>query len=177
MGWSIARGSPLALLPLVLGIFAFLVALRPDVLFVGWLMAAPFIQETARDSLPGLALTTAFYALPPLVLAMHTVRSNSFARHVRWYDTLPAAFLTMILVSQGSVDASQLVAVGFYTGLLHESVFIGVIMYYVCAFGPVGPPHGRRLRASPATGCVAGRRPGHRPALHRVDAVGWATGG
>jgi O-antigen ligase len=138
MGWNIARGSPLALLPLVLGIFAFLVALRPDVLFVGWLMAAPFIQETARNSLPGLALTTAFYALPPLVLAMHTVRSNSFAGHVRWYDTLPAAFLAMILVSQGSVDASQLVAVHFYTGLLHESVFIGVIMYYVCAFGPLG---------------------------------------
>jgi O-antigen ligase len=69
---------------------------------------------------------------------MHTVRSNSFARHVRWWDTLPAAYLAMILVSQASVDASQLLALGFYTGLLHESVFIGVLMYYVCAFGPLG---------------------------------------
>jgi len=138
MGWNVARGSTLAVLPLVLGVFAFLVALRPDVLFVGWLLAAPFIQETARDSQLGLALTTAFYALPPLVLGMHTLRSNSLARHVRWYDTLPAAFFGMILASQGFVDSSQLKSPGFYTEILHGSVFIGVLMYYVCAFGPLG---------------------------------------
>jgi O-antigen ligase len=138
MGWNVARGSILAVLPMVLGLFALLIALRPDVLFVGWLLAAPFIQETARDSLVGLGLTTAFYALPPLVLAMHTVRSNSLARHVRWYDTLPAAYVAIILLSQGFVDSSQLKAFGFYSGMLHESVAVGVIMYYVCAFGPLG---------------------------------------
>lgn len=137
MGWNVARGSLLAVVPLALGILALFIALRPDVLFVGWLLAAPFIQETARDSQVGLALTSVFYALPPLVLAMHTVRSNSLARHVRWYDALPAAYLGLILVSQGFVDSSQLAAFGFYTGLLHASVFVGVIMYYVCAFGPL----------------------------------------
>src|SRR5262245_21189931 len=98
MGWTVARGSPLAVLPLALGILALFVALRPDLLFVGWLLVAPFIQENARDSQLGLALTSVFYALPPLVLAMHTLRSNSLARYVSWYDALPAAYLGLILV-------------------------------------------------------------------------------
>jgi O-antigen ligase len=146
-GWNVARGSVLLWAPLALCILAIYATVRPDLLFLGWLAIAPFIQESARESQIGSVLANVFYVLPIGVLLFRMARSNSLAGHIHWYDVLPAGYVCMILLSQGVVDSLQLRQPGFYTGLLHAGIFVGPPMYYICAFGPL-----RRL--SPRHLCV-----------------------
>lgn len=136
-GWNIARGSTLLWAPLVLAILALYGTVRPDLLFVGWLAVAPFIQEAARETAIGWVLTNAFYVLPVGVFLIRMSRSNSLAPNVRWYDLLPAGYVCLILISQAMVDTAALQSPGFYTNLVHTGILIGPPMYYFCAFGPL----------------------------------------
>jgi len=136
-GWNVARGSLLLWAPVLLALLALYVSVRPEVLFVGWLFAAPFIQESARETPIGSALTNVLYVLPLGVFLIHFMGSNTLARWGRWYDVLPIGYLALILASQAFVDASELKSPSFYTTLLHAGVLVGVSMYYFCAFGPM----------------------------------------
>lgn len=136
-GWNIARGSALLWAPLVLAILALYATVRPDLLFVGWLAVAPFIQESARETQIGWALTNAFYVLPIGVLLIRMARSNSLAKQVRWYDLLPVGYVCLIVLSQATLDSTEVRSPGFYIGLLHSGILVGPPLYYVCAFGPL----------------------------------------
>ena len=152
-GWNVARGSVLLWVPLALVVLAIYSTVRPDLLFVGWLAVAPFIQENARETPIGWVLTNVFYVLPVGVLLIRMTRSNSLARHIRWYDVLPAGYVCLTILSQAVVDSMQLRQPGFYTGLLHAGVFLGPPMYYVCAFGPLQRLRPRHVCAAILTSC------------------------
>jgi O-antigen ligase len=136
-GWNVARGSMLMAVPLALAILAVYSTVRPDLLFVGWLAIAPFLQESARATPVGWVLTNVFYVLPIGVLLIRMTRSNNLARNLAWYDTVPALYVCMNVLSQGMVDALVLRQPGFYTELLHDGVLVGPPLYYICAFGPL----------------------------------------
>jgi hypothetical protein len=157
-GWNVARGSVLLWVPLALVVLALYSTVRPDLLFVGWLAVAPFIQENARETPIGWVLTNVFYVLPVGVLLIRMTRSNSLARHIRWYDVLPAGYVCLIILSSAMVDSLQLRQPGFYTEILHAGVFIGPPMYYICAFGPLQRLSPRNVGAAILTSCslVAG---------------------
>jgi O-antigen ligase len=140
-GWGIAdRGRLLwfgVLLAVVLSVAVIYLSLRPDLLLIGWLFAAPFLQESARSSHTGRNLTNVIFVLPIAIFVLHLVMSKPLARPLRWYDALPLAYLVLILGSQGAVGASQLKSHSFYSGLLHGGVLVAVPLYYFCAFGPI----------------------------------------
>ncbi len=123
--------------PLALAILAVYATVRADLLFVGWLAVAPFIQESARETQIGWALTNVFYVLPIGVLLIRMLPSNTLARHLRWYDVLPAGYVCFILLSQAMVDSTQLSQPSFYTDILHAGILVGPPLYYICAFGPL----------------------------------------
>lgn len=155
-GWNIARGSVLMAVPLGLAILAVYATVRPDLLFLGWLAVAPFIQESARANFPvGWALTNVFYVLPIGVLLIRMARSNTVARNLAWYDTLPALYVCMIILSKGMVDSLALRQPGFWAELLHAGVFVGPPLYYVCAFGPLQRLSPRHFCAAFLTSCSA----------------------
>ena len=136
-GWNVARGSLLLWAPVLLTLLALYISMRPEVLVVCWLFAAPFVQESARETTIGLALTTILYVLPLGVFLLHMSRSNVLAQHVRWYDLLPLGYVALIIGSEGVIDASELRSPSFYVALLHGATLVGVSMYYFCAFGPI----------------------------------------
>lgn len=152
-GWNVARGSVLLWVPLALVVLALYSTVRTDLLFVGWLAVSPFIQENARETAIGWVLTNVFYVLPVGVLLIRMTRSNSLARHIRWYDVLPAGYVCLTILSQALVDSLQLRQPGFYTGLLHAGIFIGPPMYYICAFGPLQRLSPRHVCAAVLTSC------------------------
>ena len=135
--WNVARGSPLMAVPLALVVLAVYATVPTETLFVAWLAVAPFIQENARATPVGWVLTQAFYVLPVGVFLFRMTRANSLARHLQWYDVLPAGYICLVLISTAMVDSFQVRQPGFYTELLHAGVLIGPPMYYVAAFGPL----------------------------------------
>jgi O-antigen ligase len=151
--WNVARGSPLMALPLVLVVLAVYAVVPTERLFIGWLAVAPFIQENARETPVGWVLTNAFYVLPVGVFLFRMTRANTLARHLQWYDVLPAGYVCLVLISTATVDSFQLRQFGFYTELLHAGVFIGPPMYYVAAFGPLQRLAPRHVMAAILAGC------------------------
>jgi O-antigen ligase len=154
-GWNVGRGSMLMAAPLALGVLALYATVRPDLLFVGWLAVAPFIQESARATEIGWVLTNVCYVLPIGVLLVRMTRSNSLAGNISWYDTIPALYVCMIILSQGMVDSLVLRQPSFYAQLLHEGVFVGPPLYYICAFGPLQRLSPRHVGIALLTSCSA----------------------
>jgi O-Antigen ligase len=136
-GWNVARGSVLLWAPVLLTLLALYISMRPETLFVCWLFAAPFVQESARETTIGGALTNVLYVLPLGVFLLHMSRSNVLAQRLRWYDLLPLGYVAFIIGSQAVVDVSELRSPSFYTSLLHGGILVGVAMYYLVAFGPL----------------------------------------
>jgi hypothetical protein len=136
-GWNVARGSLLLWAPVLLTLLALYISMRPETLFVCWLFAAPFVQESARETTIGGALTNVLYVLPLGVFLLHMSRSNVLAQRLRWYDLLPLGYVALIIGSQAVVDVSELRSPSFYSSLLHGGILVGVSMYYFCAFGPI----------------------------------------
>ena len=151
--WNVARGSPLMAVPLALVVLAVYAVVPTETLFIAWLALAPFIQENARETPVGWVLTNAFYVLPVGVFLFRMVRANSLARHLQWYDVLPAGYVCLILLSSAMVDSFLVRQPGFYTELLHAGVFIGPPMYYVAAFGPLQRLAPRHVAAAILAGC------------------------
>jgi O-antigen ligase len=139
VGLSIAdqthRGPRLAVTGLVaLAGAAILLSLTPKVMFVGWFVVAPFIQESASVNPLGHDLGLALYFAPTLVFALWTLSRRPAGLSPRFVDVLPAAYFiyTLIwLIAEG--EASSVIVKGVYITL-----GIGIVLYYFFAFGPIG---------------------------------------
>jgi O-antigen ligase len=122
---------------------AITLSIKPEVLVTAWLVAAPFLQESA------LATTTiakelgrVFYLLPPLVLALLLlVRGPS--RPWKVVDIFPALYFAYLLVSE-KLSSNQ----GLHIHRLYVTVGIGIVLYYVVALGPTTARVGRRFSAA-----------------------------
>jgi len=145
-GLAVARsqdGVSMSLLALVaLTGIAILASIPPRILFVGWLLVAPFLQASADDSELGRTLTWALYTAPALVmLALTFVRRDRTVR-VRWIDWLPGVYVLYVLASmvlttnllESNVTGTAKAVVLF--------VAIGSIVYYFLIVGP-----GRAVRS------------------------------
>jgi O-antigen ligase len=82
----------------------------------------------------GSHLHLALYQAPPLVLLIWTILRRPAGRHGSWFDALPAIYLiyatTLVSLSR-YVNHDKLEFRSFY-----YTVGLGIVMYYVCAFGP-----------------------------------------
>jgi O-antigen ligase len=128
---AVARGG-IAFLAVV-GLAAVAVAaigfsLRPQDLFLAWLVAAPFLQSTFGGTQSGHALRIVLYSAPPILFLVWAVIQR---RQIRGslVDLLPLLYLVVVILS-AAFGASS----GSPTQL-YSTVAIGVILYYFCAFG------------------------------------------
>ena len=137
-GVGLAGGDTRAamLTPLLGAAAAFVIALSLPVewVFLGWLFAAPFVQESLFGAPIVSPLQLAVYQAPPLVLLLWTMHRRGDGKRGRWYDLLPAVSFAYVAFAIGlsswvGHDASTYRA-------LYYTVGIGVVMYYVSAFGP-----------------------------------------
>jgi hypothetical protein len=139
--FAVARGG-VALLA-VFGLAAVAVAviglsLRPQDVFLGWVIAAPFLQSTFAASQAGHALRIVLYSAPPLLFAAWAALQR---REIRgsFVDVVPLLYLGVVVLSAkfsaSSVSPTQ----------LYSTVAIGVIVYYFCAFGPLGDTVGVKV--------------------------------
>jgi hypothetical protein len=138
---AVARGG-IAFLAVV-GLAAVAVAaigfsLRPQDLFLAWVVAAPFLQSTFAGTQAGHALRIVLYSAPPLLFAAWAAIQR---REIRGsiVDVVPLLYLGVVVLSAGfsasSVSPTQ----------LYSTVGIGVIVYYFCAFGPLGETVGLKV--------------------------------
>jgi hypothetical protein len=134
---------------MLLSIVTIYLSLPPDRLFIGWLFFAPLFQDSARHSPIGWILSSLVYALPMAVFGLHMLASNTVIRRLRWFDTLPLAYLFLVILSQAVIEASALASFHFYVSLVYGGILVGVPAYYFCAFGPLG-----RLTASHVSGVL-----------------------
>jgi len=119
----------------VLGLAAVAVAviglsLRPQDVFLAWIVAAPFLQSTFGASQAGHALRIGLYSAPPLLLgAFAVIRRRDIRGSI--VDLVPLLYLGVVILSAefstSSVSPTQ----------LYSIVGIGIIVYYFCAFGPL----------------------------------------
>jgi O-antigen ligase len=131
---AIAPLTRLSSLVLELAGFVIALALPVEWLFFGWLSLAPFLQELFAHPAIGPRIALVLYQAPPLVLLVVTILRRPPGRRGRWFDALPAVYL---------VFATVLVSVSQYVHhdrpeyrQFYYTVGLGIVMYYVCAFGP-----------------------------------------
>ena len=140
-GWGVTHRGHLTWMAvqalLLVAIVVIYLSLGPDRLFVGWLFFGPFFQSYARFNRIGWILSSIVYVLPLAIMALQMLGSNNLARRLRWYDALPFAYLTLVLLSQAVVGASALLSFHFYVSLVYGGILVGVPLYYFCAFGPL----------------------------------------
>ena len=139
-GIAVARsedGVSMSLLGLVaLTGIAILVAIPPRVLFVGWLVVAPFLQASADDSELGRTLTWGLYTAPALVMLGLTLVRRDRSASARWIDWLPGLYVLYVLVSIAlTTDLLESNATGTAKAFV-LFVAIGSIVYYFLTFGP-----------------------------------------
>jgi O-antigen ligase len=112
---------------------AVLLSLSPEVFFVGWLLVAPLVQESASVHPVGHVLGLALYFGPSLVFALWTF-TRSPARRPGVIDAFPALFCGYVLAALAiSGEWSSVAVKGLYLTL-----GIGIVLYYFLAFGPIG---------------------------------------
>lgn len=146
VGIAVARsqdGVSISLLALVaLTGIAVLASIPPRILFVGWLLVAPFLQASADDSELGRTLTWALYTAPALVmLALTFIRRDRTVR-VRWIDWLPGVYVLYVLASMVlTTNLLESNATGTAKAVV-LFVAIGSIVYYFLILGP-----GRAVRS------------------------------
>jgi O-antigen ligase len=110
---------------------AAVISLRPDHVFLAWLLVAPFVQGTIGSSGAGHVFRVLIYSFPPLLFVLWTLVERR-AVSLTFVDALPALYFVLVLISahfgDGNPSPTQ----------LYSIVGIGVVIYYFCAFGPLG---------------------------------------
>lgn len=113
-----------------------LFSLQPQHLFLGWLFAAPLLQESADGTTTGHVLVLALYLAPPVALAGHLVLERGGRPRLRWFDALPALYVVYVFASMAvTTDLLTTAPVDSVKSAL-QTVAIGVLVYYFVAFGP-----------------------------------------
>lgn len=129
--------------------FAVVLSLRPDHVFLAWLVVAPFVQGTIGSSGAGHVFRVLIYSVPPLLFVLWTLTERR-AANFTFVDALPAVYFVIVLISahfgSGNPSPTQIYSV----------VGVGVVIYYFCAFGPLEQRIFPRIAAVLlATGCIS----------------------
>jgi hypothetical protein len=109
-----------------------LLTIAPEQLFLGWLFAAPLLQESASKTHLGHALSLALYAAPPIVLLVRHLTSRGARPRREWFDVVPAAFLVLLLLSLAITAPKELRGSTLHT--LYQNIALGVLVYYLVVF-------------------------------------------
>jgi O-antigen ligase len=133
-----------------LGLLAFVLSLQPGVIFVSWLLMAPYLQNAANASAIGDPLSKLLYSLPLGLFVVWLVTFRSERVRPRLVDLLPLAFLLYSLASLAITNPNW---IGSVRGLV-LLVGPGVVGYYFAAFGPIGADPVRRVVRALLTGGV-----------------------
>jgi O-antigen ligase len=136
-GREVARSGSLSS-PALLGLLAIagatiLLSIPPTAVFVGWLALAPLLQNSASHSAVGNALQYALYLGPPLVFLLWRLTASSRSHAPSFIDFVPLAYFLLLL---GSMFLTSDVTAGALRDLYGHSA-IGIIVYYLVAFGPL----------------------------------------
>ena len=127
----------LALLALVgLAGFAVMVSLSPRVLFLGWLLFAPFLQNSADTSTVGRALTWGLYTVPAVLFIALTFMRPNRAVAVSRVDFLPGAYAAYVLASIALTTNLLTTNTSGTAKAYFVIVAMGVVLYYFLTFGP-----------------------------------------
>lgn len=127
-----ARPSKALVALAVLAGASILLTVAPDQLFLGWLFAAPLLQESAAKTHLGHALSLALYAAPPVVLLLKVMTGRGARPRREWFDVVPAAFLILLLLSLAITAPNELRASTLHT--LYQNIALGVLVYYLVVF-------------------------------------------
>jgi O-antigen ligase len=157
-GTEVAESASLSSLPLraLLGLAAAVIALsvNPEILFTVWLMAAPFLQESAHNTRYGHLAAQALYLLPPLLLALAFALRRDASRRFWLIDALPALYIIYIFISMALVSSEPTSVTGELRPV-YVTAAIGICLYYFIAFGPTTPAIAVRVAAAVlGSGCV-----------------------
>jgi O-antigen ligase len=125
---SVTSGPLLALLAIAGALI--LLSIPPMAVFLGWLALAPLLQNSAGETAVGNPLHFALYLAPPLVFLLWMLTTSSRAR-LSFLDFMPLAFFLFLL---GSMILTSDVTVSAIRGL-YQGTAIGIIVYYLAAFG------------------------------------------
>jgi O-antigen ligase len=111
--------------------FAVVLSLRPDHVFLAWLAVAPFVQGTIGSSGATHFFRVLVYSTPPLIFVLWTFTEHRPLR-LTFVDALPTVYFVIVLLTAqlgpGNPSPTQ----------VYSTVGVGVIVYYLCAFGPIG---------------------------------------
>jgi O-antigen ligase len=130
-GGMLAQASLLLLGLICLGIA---LSIRPDVLFVGWIFAAPFLQTPFEGGL-GKFLNQVVYLVPPLLLIGTALARRSQGRLIP-LDVLPALYAVYVLVS-ALLISSEPASIGALARPVYVTILLGIVIYYFLIFGPL----------------------------------------
>ena len=120
-----------------------LFSLRPDVLFLGWFIVAPVVQESATRTSLGHLLNLTLYQAPALVFIVWTLTRRPPWLRPKVIDALPLLFLFDVYVSLVIAGNTTTPFIRF----VYANIGIGVGLYYLFAFGPIGPLSKQRVIA------------------------------
>jgi O-antigen ligase len=138
VGFSVAGDQPLTSpfvgVLLLLSYAAIALSLKPERLFIAWLIVAPFFQESSHRTFIGTNLNFALYLLPPLFLVLAIALKRNDHRPTA-IDCMPALYLLYVLVSWSMTSANpQSVDDGLRS--IYLTIGIGILIYYFIVFGP-----------------------------------------
>jgi O-antigen ligase len=148
---SVATGAATAgrapLMPVV-GLVALagaciLFSLRPHVLFLGWFIVAPLLQESASRTSLGRLLNLALYQAPSLVFIVWTLTRRPARLRPTAIDALPLLFLFDVYVSLVVAGNTTTPFVRF----VYMNIGMGIGLYYLFALGPIGALTTQRVTA------------------------------
>lgn len=113
-----------------LAVLAIEVSLKPEQLFLLWLLIAPFLQDLGSGK-PEHLLRIGLYSAPPLLFLFWTLLQRRAVRG-SFVDVLPAGFAAYV------VGSAVLAGVDVSATQVFSVVVTGVIVYYFCAFCSLG---------------------------------------
>jgi hypothetical protein len=109
-----------------LAVLAVEVSLKPEQLFLFWLLVAPFLQDVGTGRAEHL-LRIGLYSAPPLLFLAWTLLQRRAVRG-SFVDLLPAGYAAYV------VGSAVLAGVNVSATQVFGVVVTGIIVYYFCAF-------------------------------------------
>jgi O-antigen ligase len=138
-GAMVARSNSLSPPPLLLlallalaGV-TILLSIPPTVAFLAWLALAPLLQNSASHTAVGSPLQLALYVGPPLVFLLWSLTASSRLHRLSFIDFVPLAYFLVLLGSMFLTSDVTITAIKD----LYTRTAIGIIVYYLAAFGPL----------------------------------------